>query len=333
MATISIGEFHAVDGPRRNPVDYRARRKSEQQPNQQIPDQLNHVCDPNHLLAGRMMAFITWDIDPKIFDGFEYLRWYGIFWVGGMILAHQVMVRIYKSENIPTAALDNLTIYIVLGSVAGARLGHILFYDPVYYFNNPIEILPIRINPTFQFTGFAGLASHGGMLGALAALYFYCRKFRKDYLWMLDRLVIGGALLGGFIRLGNLMNSEIVGLPSELPWAFIFSRIDQTPRHPAQLYEAIFYLILSCSLFLVWQSGKVNRYKGFLFGLGISLIFLQRFLIEFVKENQVEFEQQLQLNMGQILSIPLILAGIFIMVRSTRNSANKQSFPYGSCVD
>ncbi|GHN01599.1 prolipoprotein diacylglyceryl transferase [Cytophagales bacterium WSM2-2] len=271
-----------------------------------------------------MISYIIWDIDPEIFDGFEFLRWYGVCWAVGIILGYQMVLRIYKAEGIPTVELDKLTVYVMLGAIIGARLGHILFYDPLHYLNNPIEILPIRINPTFQYTGLAGLASHGGILGALIALYLYHRKFKKDYLWMLDRLVIGGALLGAFIRIGNLLNSEIIGVPSQLPWAFMFSQIDQTPRHPAQLYEALFYLIISLSLFLIWRSQKVSNYKGFLFGLGIFLIFSQRFLVEFLKENQVEFEEQLKLNMGQTLSIPLILMGIVIMVWSvTKFCANR----------
>jgi phosphatidylglycerol:prolipoprotein diacylglycerol transferase len=269
-----------------------------------------------------MISYIIWNIDPEIFDGFEFLRWYGLFWALGIMLGYQIMQRMYKAEGIPTAELDTLSIYVMLGGIIGARLGHILLYDPIYYFNNPIEILPIRVKPTFQYTGLAGLASHGGIAGSLIALYFYTRKFKKDYLWMLDQLIIAGALLGCFIRVGNLMNSEIIGIPSRVPWAFLFSRVDQTPRHPAQLYEALFYLILSLCLFLIWQSKKVSNYKGFLFGLGIFLIFLQRFLIEFLKENQVEFEEQLKLNMGQTLSIPLIILGIFIMVRSITKFSN-----------
>jgi phosphatidylglycerol---prolipoprotein diacylglyceryl transferase len=267
-----------------------------------------------------MISYFIWDVDPRIFNDFEFLRWYGLCWAVGMMLGYQLTLRIYKAEDISIVELDKLTLHVMVGAILGARLGHILFYDPVYYFNNPIEILPIRINPTFQFTGFAGLASHGGMAGALLALYLYSRKFQKDYLWMLDRLVAGGALLGCFIRLGNFINSEIIGIPSQLPWAIIFSNIDQTPRHPTQLYEALFYLVISLLLFIIWKSGKVSAYKGFLFGLGIFLIFLQRFLVEILKENQVAFEDHLTLNMGQILSIPLILRGIFIMVWSMKSS-------------
>ena len=262
-----------------------------------------------------MISYIIWDIDPGIF-GLTYLRWYGLSWAMGMLLAYQVMLKMYKREGHSQTDLDKLTMYVVLGVVIGARLGHILFYDPIYYLHHPIEILPFRLEPTFEYTGLTGLASHGGVLGALLALYLYCKKHKKDFLWTLDRLTIAGSLLGGFIRLGNLMNSEIVGIPTQVPWAFVFMRIDQVPRHPAQLYEAVFYLTIFLILILLWKSGKVQSQKGFLFGLGFSFIFAQRFLMEFLKENQVAFEENLQLNMGQILSLPLIMIGILIMVWS-----------------
>src|SRR5688500_4434688 len=211
-----------------------------------------------------MTSYIIWDIDPRIFTGLEFLRWYGFCWAIGMILGYQVMLKIYKHEGLSQPSLDKLATYVALGAIIGARFGHILFYDPIYYLNNPIEILPIRIEPTFQFTGLAGLASHGGVLGALFALYLYSKKYKKDFLWTLDRLTVAGPLLGGFIRLGNLMNSEIIGIPAQVPWAFVFIRIDQVPRHPAQLYEALFYLAISSILFLLWKSGKVQNHKGFL---------------------------------------------------------------------
>lgn len=267
-----------------------------------------------------MISYIIWDIDARIFAGLEFLRWYGFCWAIGMILGYQVMLKIYKHEGLSQPDLDKLTTYVALGAIVGARFGHILFYDPIYYLNNPIEILPIRIEPTFQFTGLAGLASHGGVLGALFALYLYSKKYKKDFLWTLDRLTIAGSLLGGFIRLGNLMNSEIIGIPAQVPWAFVFIRIDQVPRHPVQLYEALFYFTISSILFLLWKSRKVQNHKGFLFGLGLSLIFAQRFLMEFFKENQVAFEENLLLNMGQTLSLPLIIIGILIIVWSLKSS-------------
>ncbi|MBW3467017.1 prolipoprotein diacylglyceryl transferase [Arthrospiribacter ruber] len=265
-----------------------------------------------------MISFILWDIDPFVIADFEFLRWYGISWVIGMMLGYQVLVRIFKFENRPIEELDRLTVYVIVGAVVGARLGHVLFYDPAYYLNNPIEILPIKINPAFQFTGLLGLASHGGVLGALIALYLYIGKYKEDFLWSLDRLTVAGAILGGFIRIGNLMNSEIIGIPTQVPWAFIFAHVDPLPRHPAQLYEALFYFGIFIILYLVWKSGKVRMHKGFLFGLGLTLVFTQRFFMEFIKENQVEFEENLFLNMGQILSIPLIILGLLIMLWSVK---------------
>jgi len=265
-----------------------------------------------------MISTIIWDLSPNIFPGFEYLRWYGFCWLLGILLGFKIMQKIYKAEGISIIQVDKLAFYVMIGGVIGARLGHILFYDPVYYWHNPIEILPIRVNPTFEFTGLAGLASHGGVIGALIALYLYNRKFNKGYLWLLDRLTIAGAALGGFIRLGNLMNSEIIGTPSDLPWAFVFARVDLVPRHPSQLYEALFYFLISIVLYFLWKSRKFYHNTGFIFGLGMVLIFTQRFLIEFLKKNQVAFEEQLTLNMGQTLSIPLIIGGVVLMVWSLK---------------
>jgi prolipoprotein diacylglyceryl transferase len=266
-----------------------------------------------------MISFIIWDLDPVIFHGVDFFRWYGCCWAIGMILGYEVLSKMYRREGLSQSALDKVTVYLVGGVIVGARLGHIIFYDPAYYFANPIEILPIQVQPTFRFTGFAGLASHGGVLGALCALYLYSKKHKVDLFNNLDSVTVVAALLGGFIRLGNLMNSEILGIPSDVPWAFVFTRIDQVPRHPAQLYEALFYFSIFFLLFHLWRSGKVKRNKGFLFGLGLSLIFFQRFLVEFFKENQVSFESGFQLNMGQLLSVPFTIIGIFITWRSVRN--------------
>jgi len=259
-----------------------------------------------------MISHIVWDVNPEIISGFKFLRWYSLCWVLGALAGVWITLRIYRKEGIPREEVDRLTIYSMLGAMIGARLGHILFYDPIYYFQNPVEILPFKLNPEFEFTGFAGLASHGGIAGALLAVYFYSRKSGKNYLWLLDRLIIAGAALGGFIRLGNLMNSEMIGTPSDLPWAFVFTSIDPIPRHPSQLYEAIFYFIVSALLYFIWKSKKFRSDQGFIFGLGITLIFIQRFLTEFLKENQVSFEDHLALNMGQILSIPMIAGGLAI---------------------
>ncbi|MFP4505981.1 MAG: prolipoprotein diacylglyceryl transferase [Cyclobacteriaceae bacterium] len=272
-----------------------------------------------------MITYIIWDVEPGIFEGVEFLRWYSVSWVLGMLLGYKIMLDMYKSEGIPPAELDTLVTYVMLGGILGARLGHVLFYDPIYYLNNPVEILPIKINPTFQFTGLAGLASHGGVFGALFALYLYHRKYKRNYIWMLDRLIIAGAALGGCIRLGNLMNSEIIGIPSQLPWAFVFARVDDIPRHPAQLYEAVFYLGISTTLYFIWKSKRFYAHNGFIIGLGMTLIFAQRFIIEFLKENQVSFEENLALNMGQTLSIPLVFSGIILLIWSLTTATNQQT--------
>jgi prolipoprotein diacylglyceryl transferase len=191
----------------------------------------------------------------------------------------------------------------------GARLGHVLFYDPIHYFENPLNILAI-------WEG--GLASHGGTIGILLAAYLFARKTKVDYLWVLDRLVIVGALTACFIRIGNLMNSEMIGLPTNLPWGFIFTRMDDIPRHPAQLYEAVYCFFLFLFSAGIWYKLKDRMKNGFLTGWFLILLFSLRFIVEFLKINQEPFEDSLILNMGQILSIPLVLTGILILLLNVR---------------
>lgn len=261
-----------------------------------------------------MIAFsIHWDPDPSVIPAWDLPRWYSMMWLLGVVLGYQLIRHIYKKEGMDENELQKLAVTIMVFAVLGARLGHVFFYDWAYYSEHLIEILPIKLEPSFQFTGFAGLASHGGVLGALLGLWYYNRKRKFNYGWLLDRLTIGGAMLGCFIRLGNLMNSEIIGKPSEVAWAFIFARVDNVPRHPAQLYEAIFYLLISLLLFRIWQRQQHRLRHGFICGLGLTLIFLQRFFVEFLKENQVAFENELTLNMGQLLSIPIVILGLVIM--------------------
>lgn len=269
------------------------------------------------------LLYIFWDVDPMIFPTFEYLRWYGLCWALGVILSYQLMAYIYRKEGKAQQRLDSLAIYIMLGVVIGARLGHILFYDSLYYWQNPIEILPFKLEPAFEYTGLAGLASHGGVIGGLLALSLYCRKWGENFLALLDRLVVVGALLGCFIRLGNLMNSEIVGTPTDVPWAFVFSRLDEVPRHPAQLYEALFYLLLFVLLFSLWRRGKASYQRGYLTGLGLTAVFTQRFIIEFLKIEQAAFENYLPVNVGQLLSIPFIVIGILILLWSVSRSKKR----------
>jgi len=220
-------------------------------------------------------------------------------------MGQQIMDFIYKKEGRPSTEVDTLTIYVVVATIVGARLGHVLFYDPIYYFQNPHKII---------MTWEGGLASHGGVIGILIAIYLFARKTNVSYLWVLDRISIVAALSFCMIRLGNLMNSEMIGIPTNLPWGFIFTSNDNIPRHPAQLYEAIHYFISFIILFWVWFKRKDSMKNGFLFSWALIIMFSLRFVDEFFKINQEQFEDGMILNMGQILSIPFILTGVAILI-------------------
>ncbi len=257
--------------------------------------------------------FINWEVDPEIFNlgGFS-LRYYGLLFVLAFICGYKIEEKIFRAEGLSMEWLDKLWIYVAVATVVGARLGHCLFYDWAYFSQHPLEmILPFRFQPEFKFTGFQGLASHGAAIGIIAGLWYYSKKVsKKSIFWILDRAVIPIALAGVFIRLGNLMNSEIVGEVTTLPWGF---RFVNAPRHPAQLYEALCYLMgFGVLMYLYWRTNVKER-QGFIFGMFLILIFTARFLIEFVKENQVDFEEAMTLNMGQWLSIPFVLAGCFML--------------------
>jgi prolipoprotein diacylglyceryl transferase len=259
------------------------------------------------------LTYIIWNVNPDIFV-IPYLdhpvRWYGLSWALGFLFSQQVMYYIYKRDGRPREEVDTLTIYMLIAAMAGARLGHVLFYEPIEFFSQPLRIFAV-------WEG--GLASHGGAIGILIALYFFARKTKVKYLWIVDRLVIVSALTGCLIRLGNLMNSEMIGLPTTLPWGFIFTRIDNVPRHPAQLYEAIYCFFLFIFLFwLYYKKGKTLN-DGVLTGLFLIILFSLRFVDEFFKINQEAFEDGLLLNMGQVLSIPFVLCGIVILIRSLKN--------------
>ena len=264
--------------------------------------------------------FINWDISPEIFNlGGISIRYYGLLFAVAFILGYKVEEKMFKSEGLPMAWLDKLWLYVAIATIVGARLGHCIFYDWAYYSQHPLEmILPVRFSPEFKFTGYQGLASHGAAIGIIAGLWYYSRKVsKKSIFWILDRAVIPIALAGFFIRTGNLMNSEIVGLPTNMPWGFRFMNSDlpnpELPRHPAQLYEAICYLFSFFVLMYLYWRTNVKKKMGFIFGAFLILIFSARFIIEFVKEVQEPWEAGMALNMGQILSIPFILAGIFML--------------------
>ena len=269
---------------------------------------------------------INWNVDPVIFwitDTFP-LKYYGLFFMTGLLLAHYIIKRIYIKENIPIENLEKLFIYIVVGTLLGARLGHCLFYDPSYYFQNPVEILlPIKeIGDSYQFIGFQGLASHGGAMGVLIAIALYCKKYKTNFLWVLDRVTIVAPIAAAFIRFGNFMNSEIYGKPTDGSWGVVFQRDDLIPRHPSQLYEAFSYLLIFGILFLTYKNRAKEKANGLIFGVFLVLLFLTRFLIEFFKENQVGFESEMFINMGQVLSIPFIIIGLILIITRKRQAGN-----------
>lgn len=256
-----------------------------------------------------MLAYIHWDINPELFSlGPLSVRYYGLMWAMAFYSGYLVFTKFLKREGLPESFLESLTMYMVVGTVIGARLGHCLFYEPEYYLSNPLEILKIW---------HGGLASHGAALGILTALYLFARKEKMPMVYILDRVVITVALGGAFIRLGNLMNSEIYGVETTLPWGFIFERNNEIyPKHPTQLYEALSYFAIFFVLYTIYRKSNGKLRNGYIFGIFLILLFGARFLIEFVKEPQVEFEKTMLLNMGQWLSIPFILAGIGFLIYS-----------------
>jgi phosphatidylglycerol:prolipoprotein diacylglycerol transferase len=261
-------------------------------------------------------GYITWNPNPNIFDlGFYALRWYSVLFLAGFVLSFVILKNRFKTAHLELYLLEKLTIYVVVGTLVGARLGHCLFYDWAYYSKHISEIfLPFQFSPTFRLTGYQGLASHGGGIGIFIALFLYNYRYKTqvNLLWIMDQLALVVPLAGCCIRLGNLMNSEIIGRPTQVNWAFIFVQDDNVPRHPGQLYEALAYL----SIFIVIN--LVARYRpsknGFFLGMFLVMVFTARFLLEGLKADQEEFEAHLLLNMGQLLSIPFIIAGIVLLV-------------------
>ena len=269
-----------------------------------------------------ILQYITWNVNPEILPiGPLSLRWYGILFASAFFLGYLIFKSIFKKEGYSIELLDQLTVYMAVGTVAGARLGHVLFYDPAYYFANPLKILAV-------WEG--GLASHGAAIGILIAIYLFIRKNKLNFLWLMDRIVMVVALSGVCIRLGNLMNSEIFGIPTSLSWGFKFIRssefINLRPEnipacHPTQIYEALCYLAIFLFLFWSYFKGSLYKSRGLAFGIFLVLLFSARFLIEYIKMPQVEFEKALPLDMGQILSIPFILAGLILIVLAIKKQS------------
>jgi prolipoprotein diacylglyceryl transferase len=271
-----------------------------------------------------MLSFITWTADPEMFSiGPREIRWYGLMFSLGFLIGYKIMQKMFKRESLPEEWVDKLPYYTAIGMVIGARLGHCLFYDPVHYLSNPLDILKM-------WEG--GLASHGGTLGIVVAIYFYSKRItHKPMMWTFDRLVVPTGLVAAMIRFGNLMNHEIYGHVTDYPWGFRFienlpywqegaAPIFTAPSHPTQLYEALCYLLVfAISMWLYWVKDAYKK-QGLIFGVFMIGIFLSRFFIEFLKNNQEDFEATMTLNMGQWLSIPFVLAGIWFVYRALRKN-------------
>ena len=269
---------------------------------------------------------INWNPDPELFNFFGSfpIRYYGLLWGIGIVLSCIIVQRQYRDRKISEDKFTPLFFYCVIGITLGARLGHCIFYDWSYYQNHLIEmILPIRQFPSegWKWIGYKGLASHGGTLGLIIALWLYCRKTKMHYMDVLDMIAVATPICACCIRLANLMNSEIIGKPTDMPWAFVFEQVDMLPRHPAQLYEAIAYFIFFLGMIYLYKKSDHGQkmHRGFFFGLCLTEIFVFRFFVEFLKENQVDFENTMTLNMGQWLSVPFVIIGIYFMLFYGKN--------------
>lgn len=274
-----------------------------------------------------MLNFITWNVNPELFHlGPISVRWYGLMFVIGFWIGYNIMYHMFRHEGAPESWLEKLFIYVVLATIIGARLGHVIFYQPEYYFAHPLDILKI-------WEG--GLASHGGAIGIIIAIALFSKYVtHRSMIWTFDRLVVPVALVGALIRMGNLMNSEIFGHETTLPWGFMFVRSNEwnvmyqgLACHPTQIYEALAYLALFALLMWMYWKKNAEERPGLIFGIFLTWLFSARFLIEFVKNVQVDFEQGMILDMGQWLSVPFIIVGVILIIMSCIRPRLNMTFP------
>ena len=277
---------------------------------------------------------IQWNVDPVMFHiGSFAVRYYSLGFLLAFALGYYIVSRMFKREGVKTDYLDSLVVYMFLSVLVGARLGHCLFYEPGYYLTSEHWFEIVWPFSNGHFVGYQGLASHGAAIAVLVAIWLYWRHYAMNVWWLLDRLVIVIALGGAFVRLGNLFNSEIYGHATSLPWGFIFVRDGEiVPKHPTQLYEALSYLAIFAACLWHYRRKKGNPRSGTIFGAWLIALWGVRLLIEFVKNDQVDFEAGMALNMGQLLSIPFILAGIAILWLSHRGTFPQGPFPKGEKV-
>lgn len=257
------------------------------------------------------MEHIIWNIDPTLLHlGPLQLRWYGLFFVGSFVLGSYILTWMYKREGKDPAPVENLVLYLMLGAVLGSRLMHCFAYEPDFYLSHPLEILYI-------WKG--GLASHGGLLGVFVSMYLFARRYDVAYMWVVSRVAIPGALTAASVRFGNFFNSEILGLPSEQPWAIVFERIDLIPRHPVQLYEGLSYLLLFSILLVIYKKTTASFATKILPGIFLTSMFIIRFLLEYTKTRQADYTTSLPFTTGQMLSIPFILTGMIWILWAFKN--------------
>lgn len=251
---------------------------------------------------------MKWNFDPLLvsYEGLS-LHWYGLIFAIAVSAGYHITKLMFAHESRPQEKLDNLFFYVLAGVIIGARIGHCFFYDPLFYFSNPIKIFAI-------WEG--GLASHGGGLGAILGIFIYSQKYKTSFIWLLDRIVVPTALFGVFVRFANFLNSEIIGAKSDLPWAVVFERVDAIPRHPAQLYESLGYFVVFILLLVAYSKSQLKERSGAMLGLFLTMIFAVRFLVEYIKEPQASYTLGFGFNTGQLLSIPFLIVGVLALTIS-----------------
>ncbi len=269
-----------------------------------------------------VLAYITWNVDPVLLKtGAIAIRWYSLFLMISFYLSFRFVVHIYEREHRATGIIFSYGLFVLAGLFIGGRLVHCLAYEPEYYLKYPWDIIkPWRgeLGVNARFVGYRGMSGHGSAVGIVLGIILNAIRTRSSWVWMVDRVALFGPLIGFFVRIGNLFNSEILGKPSDLPWAFIFVRVDQVPRHPVQLYEALAYLAIFIFCYSYYRKKAGKEKPGEFIGLVLLLVYSSRFLLEFFKARQSDVEAGMALNMGHLLSIPLIIVGLALLLRPVR---------------